>query len=251
MVEMLKRRIPVVQEGDERGQADLAFAHELPHADIAPVHGARKPRVDQLLLVIRLPPGELEEPRHRDVKRVAREQNHRFRRQFRILPPRLQAVPHRALVAVPAVRGGETRDRRVGIGQGRVAREIALGDAVALRVKPREHHLEPGIAALGMGDDDERGPPRDIQLQRAEPRLAGRDAQAGGQHCCAADDGGLADIVAAEIAQGGQKAHGAGPVMGQGRSGTALCRIRGGKSTPAGCGPLPVRCKTGRNVSAA
>ena len=88
----------------------------------------------------------------------------------------------RALVAVVAVGRADPRDCRV------LARQLVGGDdqrrgqAVAHLVQARQHHAQPGVAALGMPDDQEVGAPGLGQLQAGERSPARRHAPPRGQH---------------------------------------------------------------------
>jgi hypothetical protein len=113
--------------------------------------------VDQLLLGARLAAGELVVPGHRDVDGVAHQQQHRLVAQRIVGRTGGEALAHRALVAVAGVGGGEARNL------GNPAREFVGVDElrgrqpVAHLVEPRQHHLEPGVAALGVADDQQTG----------------------------------------------------------------------------------------------
>ena len=137
--------------------------------------------IDQLLLVRRLPPGELEEPGHRDVARMAGEEHDRLTAERRVRRIRRERRADRAFVAVVAVGRADPRGRRV------LARQLVGGDdqrrgqAVAHLVQAGQHDAQPGVAALGMADDQEIGASCLGQLQTGERSPARRHAPPRGQ----------------------------------------------------------------------
>ena len=128
--------------------------------------------VDQFLLVRRLAFGELEKPGHGDIEGIARQQYHRLVFQRGIRCFRGELVAQRALVAVPAVGGGKAGDGRVAVRECRVLGEILGLDAVAYAVQAGQHHLEPGVAAFRMGNNQQLGTAGDIDFELAEQAFA-------------------------------------------------------------------------------
>ncbi len=107
-----------------------------------------------------------------------------------------QRTPHGALVAVVAVGGRNPWDRRISPGQLVRGVDQRVRQAVARLIEPRQHDLEPGVAALGMGDDEQLRALRLGQLELCQQALARRDPPGPGQWRGWQDDGPFLNAVA-------------------------------------------------------
>ena len=137
--------------------------------------------VDQLLLVGRLAPGELEVPGDRDVEGVAREQEDGLVAQRAVGRAGAKRLADRALVAVVAVGRGDPGDPRMAPGELVRGHDQRRRQAVADLVEPGQHHLQPGVAALRVADDQEVGARRLGELEAGEQTPPRRHPRARGQ----------------------------------------------------------------------